>query len=1191
VRLPGHLLGSQALAAPVQPPTAAAAAAAASTPLVLTVVLNRADQAGFEAYLREVQDRRSPRFWRFDSATELARRYGPPQSAYDEVLRYLQSHQFRLVSGSPSRIALTVQGTREDANRAFDVAIREYQAGDRTFFANSQDPAVPASLARWIKAVDGLNNLTLPRPARTAAQRAGEHPARTPMAIAAAYNAAGVLTAAGQTATGQGQTIGLVEYAGFAQSDVEAFLTGSGLCPTPAPNTCVNQFLNQLTVQVVPPSTAADISGDNVEIMLDIETVMGIAQGASYVVFEACNGDSKTHPHCAVPQSHMYQYMIDYQPQLTVISSSWSAGCEDPKSISLASAQATDTVLQQAAAQGITVYIAAGDDGSTCIAKIDGKEVPFPNTVGVPQDSPHAIAVGGTNLQVTSAGSYQSEQWWSAQDNNNSCTTSTSSGGAFGTSTYFSAPPYQQAMGLTQRSVPDVVADASPCTGIHVYLAGNIILDGGTSMAAPIWAAGTALITQALGHPVGNWIGLLANLASANSNALHPSSGMLPQGNDFAHLGLGSPNLGNLASQLQPSSAALQPGDMLVSDPTAAGGLGGVVRVNTGTNAQSLVTFDASLTEPVALALTTAGALYVVDPAGANTAGAVVQVNPTTGTQTVVSSGGLFADLRGIAVAPNGTIYVTDAGGSGQSPSVLSVNPTTGAQAVVASGGVLQQPYGLTVAPNGNLLIANVGTGQVGSIVQVNPTNGQQSTVTAGQSLVTPTDLVVAPNGNLLVTDPGAASGSGALIGVSMGTSPSQQTVISSGNNFVDPVGIALDPRGNALIVDASCTCGATTGGPGGIIRVFLANGEQQVVAGGGNLVNPTGLAVVSAGPTPTATPTRTATATGTATPTPTPTVTATATGTATPTPSATATSTATAPATPTPTGTLPTLTSTPTGTLATLTATATATATTASTATRTATPTGTVTVTPTGTTTRTPTATGTATPTRTATATPPPVPPPGAAWHAFLASTSGPSGTFAQGAVRTHPCPRPVSNCLEFAAAGGFTVTGTLVGADPRAAVSAIVPVANTARVPAGSRTVGCGVANARGVATCNTAVTEAGLVPEVGGTASAREQGPPASPTPTRTPTRTPTAPATPLPLPPLLPLLPPPGPPPFVPANAPPLLPPVVFLPPSGTDRLASEVPVVPEGGSLALLVLGLLGLAALRLRRPRPPGPPP
>ena len=147
--------------------------------------------------------------------------------------------------------------------------------------------------------------------------------------------------------------------------------------------------------------------------------------------------------------------------------------------MTLARVQSIDSVLQNAAAAGISVFNASGDSGSTCL---DGSA----NTIGVPADSPNATAVGGSSPIPGPGLTYGSETYW-----NGATHTPPTGQGGFGVSKFFSAPAYQSGFsGSGMRSVPDVVVDADPAQGLQICQADNGgCLSGrrfgGTSMAVP----------------------------------------------------------------------------------------------------------------------------------------------------------------------------------------------------------------------------------------------------------------------------------------------------------------------------------------------------------------------------------------------------------------------------------------------------------------------------------------------------------------------------------------------------------------------------------------------------------------------------------------------------------------------------------------------------------------------------------
>ncbi len=568
VRLPGHVLPALVGATRVPPPVIPdqlAATSPGAQPVTIIVVLTRDRQAAFDRYLRDLYDRRSPNFRHFLSQRQIADRFGPSERSYARVRTYLEVNGFQIVEDAPNRLTLTVRGTRDDAARAFDVEIADYQRGGRTFFANAGEPALPADLAPHVQAVAGLSDFAAPDrvdkeqflnacEAITVAfglLALGLEVLALPVALAAllcflvhwfaqpptkpkpppnppydkprkrrrrrgrAIERGIATTAPDQTqeVDGTGQIVGLVEFDTFQTSDVADFLT---LFKMPAA-----QLANVTQVHVNGGATAG---ANQSEVLIDIDAILVAAPGARVVVYDA--------PFRGAGNSFQPVLNRMISDGVTVISNSW-AYCEDQTS--LADVQSIDAILQNAAAAGVSVFSGSGDTGSTCL---DGAA----NTIPVPADSPHVTAVGGTRLTLDPAYLYGSETWWDG-----GASTPITGQGGFGTSKFFPRPSYQD--GLTasaNRSVPDVAVNADPATGIVICQASDGgcptgKLYGGTSLAAPTWAAFAALLNDSEGVNLGELNPSIYPLA--NSVGFHSAVSM---GSDFAHVGLGSPNLNPL---------------------------------------------------------------------------------------------------------------------------------------------------------------------------------------------------------------------------------------------------------------------------------------------------------------------------------------------------------------------------------------------------------------------------------------------------------------------------------------------------------------------------------------------------------------------------------------------------------------------------------------------------------------------
>ncbi len=321
---------------------------------------------------------------------------------------------------------------------------------------------------------------------------------------------------------GSGQTIGLVEFDLYQTSDIAAYLQLLG-----SPATQISHLGN------VTLGGGASFGSSESEVVLDIDAVMGLAPGADVVVYDASFSGAGS------SFQNVFNRMLN--DGVDIISNSW-AYCEDQTS--QADVESIESILQAAAASGISVYSGSGDSGSTCL---DGAA----NTAAVPATAPHITAVGGTSLAAGAGGIYRGETWWDG-----SASTPQTGQGGFGTSRFFARPAYQDGFTTSaRRSVPDVAANADPNTGLIICQADaggcpTPYLYGGTSLSTPVWAAFTALLNQARGSPLGFANASLYPLAGGEG--FHSAGSM---GSDFAHVGLGSPNVSALNLLLQGMTA------------------------------------------------------------------------------------------------------------------------------------------------------------------------------------------------------------------------------------------------------------------------------------------------------------------------------------------------------------------------------------------------------------------------------------------------------------------------------------------------------------------------------------------------------------------------------------------------------------------------------------------------------------
>ncbi|MFZ0661003.1 MAG: Ig-like domain-containing protein, partial [Candidatus Binataceae bacterium] len=148
---------------------------------------------------------------------------------------------------------------------------------------------------------------------------------------------------------------------------------------------------------------------------------------------------------------------------------------------------------------------------------------------------------------------YGPETWW-----NGSAANPETGEGGFGISKFFAAANYQTVLtGSSMRSVPDVVMSGDPAAGVFICQASDGgcptgLEYGGTSIAAPEWAAMAALLNEGQGSNLGLLNPHLYPLA--NTSAFHNAAAL---GSDLAHVGLGSPNLNLMYLALTGQSAGI----------------------------------------------------------------------------------------------------------------------------------------------------------------------------------------------------------------------------------------------------------------------------------------------------------------------------------------------------------------------------------------------------------------------------------------------------------------------------------------------------------------------------------------------------------------------------------------------------------------------------------------------------------
>ena len=467
---------------------------------------------------------------------EFAAVHGADPADLARIEEFAHEHGLTVVESSAARRSVILSGTVEAMQSAFSVQLATYDSPKGKYRGRTGAITLPSEIADVVQAVLGLDNRPAAKPhfirrkdTPTATAQAGAT-ALTPIQVARLY---GFPT----NVTGQGQTIAIIELGGgYRTADLKAYFTALGLKTPKVTAVSVDGGHNQ-------PGQDADG-----EVMLDIEVAGAVAPGAKIAVYFAPNTDQGFHD--AITQA-----VHDTVRKPSAISISWGAPETGPanESWTLQAITSMSSALQDAAAMGVTVTVASGDNGSTDGVSDKKSHVDFPSSC------PFSLACGGTRL-IGSGAQITSETVWN--DGPDSAT-----GG--GVSGVFQKPAYQASVNVppstnpslpSGRGVPDIAGNADPQSGYICRVNGQQEVIGGTSAVAPLWAGLVALLNQSLGKSVGFLNPVLYSTAQP-ANALHD----ITSGNNGVYkaasgwdpcTGLGTPNgsalvqaLGGSASQ------------------------------------------------------------------------------------------------------------------------------------------------------------------------------------------------------------------------------------------------------------------------------------------------------------------------------------------------------------------------------------------------------------------------------------------------------------------------------------------------------------------------------------------------------------------------------------------------------------------------------------------------------------------
>ncbi|MEI6735467.1 MAG: protease pro-enzyme activation domain-containing protein [Actinomycetes bacterium] len=453
--------------------------------LDLRVVLEPNDSGTLAQFVKDVSTPGNPLFRHFLSPAEFAQRFGATPSAIALVRSELRSTGLTVSSISPNNLVLRVTGRAEQVAATFHTKLQRYRdvSGEIATVATSRIGLI-SPIARYVAGISGLNGFERPHASSAVTNASVSRPSLTgPTACTAANNAAasrgaylpaeithayGLDTAYANGFNGAGHSVAVVEFADYYRNDMTTYLNCFGLS---------NRIIDVVMNGGAGASTAAD---GGAEVELDLQQIASLAPGATiYNYMHPNDANGFVDEFSRIASDHLADS----------VSVSWGL-CEAD-----ISSAAQQPLLQQLAAQGQSVFVAAGDSGSSSCAYSAAPgdaTVSYSPIVDDPANSPWVTGIGG--LSVTSISPLVQSVW------NGGCGSPCGGGGGF--SNVYGRPDWQVGPGVTlnnQRQVPDISVMGDPRTGMLVYFAGGWHGFGGTSIGAPILGAMAAVGAQACG--------------------------------------------------------------------------------------------------------------------------------------------------------------------------------------------------------------------------------------------------------------------------------------------------------------------------------------------------------------------------------------------------------------------------------------------------------------------------------------------------------------------------------------------------------------------------------------------------------------------------------------------------------------------------------------------------------------------
>lgn len=383
-------------------------------------------EAALDGFLAVVNDGNSPLFHKWLSAQQIGEDYGPAAADIAKVKRWLTAQGFMVNGVSPNGMTIDFSGTAGQVTGAFHTSMHHLLVQGEAHVANMQNPSLPAAFAGVVAGVVTLNDfrphalhrniavhhfdprtgsMTSEGTAVTSAgavhpeysftSGAGTYEAVVPGDLATIYNLTPVFQAG---YSGQGQIVVVIEDSDvYSAADWTRFREVMGL----------SQYTSGSLYEAHPNCTDPGVNGDDGEAILDAEWASAAAPSALIAV-AAC-ADTATTFGGLIALNNVIS--LSNPPKIVSISYG-EAESENGATANLAYKDA----YQSAAAEGISVFVSAGDEGG---ASGDANAAAATHGISVSgfASTPYNVAVGGTDFGDTYAGS--NATYWNATNTSN----------------------------------------------------------------------------------------------------------------------------------------------------------------------------------------------------------------------------------------------------------------------------------------------------------------------------------------------------------------------------------------------------------------------------------------------------------------------------------------------------------------------------------------------------------------------------------------------------------------------------------------------------------------------------------------------------------------------------------------------------------------------------------------------------